>query len=216
VGCGFGEALGYHQARGCDVYGVEADENIRRVAEKFGYKVHIGLFDPNAYEGEFFDYVAMDQVIEHVGDPLKVLCGVARVLKQGGVAILSTPNPIGWGARIFGRRWINWHVPYHLQYFTRKSMSLAAERTGLCLERVQTTTSSAWLYYQWIHVVLYPRQGEPSPFWLIRGNQRFGIKATLKLFSLTHHLKINHLLTRLADVLGIGDNHLFFLRKKHE
>lgn len=31
IGCGFGESLGYHAARGCDVYGVEADENIRQI-----------------------------------------------------------------------------------------------------------------------------------------------------------------------------------------
>src|SRR3974377_2269236 len=31
IGCGFGETLAYHKSRGCDVYGVEADENIRRV-----------------------------------------------------------------------------------------------------------------------------------------------------------------------------------------
>ena len=38
VGCGFGQTLGYHKARGCDVYGVEADRNILRVAQRFGFK----------------------------------------------------------------------------------------------------------------------------------------------------------------------------------
>ena len=112
IGCGFGESLGYHEKRGCDVYGVEADENIRRVADKFGYKVHVGLFDPGVYEENYFDYVTMSQVIEHVTDPVQTLHGIARVLKPGGTAILSTPNANGWGAKVFGRRWINWHTPY--------------------------------------------------------------------------------------------------------
>src|ERR1039457_753054 len=43
IGCGFGESLGYHKSRGCDVYGVEADENIRRVADRYGFRVHVGL-----------------------------------------------------------------------------------------------------------------------------------------------------------------------------
>src|SRR5574337_130670 len=39
IGCGFGESLGYYEKRGCEAYGVEADENIRRIAGRFGFKV---------------------------------------------------------------------------------------------------------------------------------------------------------------------------------
>ena len=165
VGCGFGQSLGYHTARGCDVYGVEADENIRRVAEKFGYKVHVGLFDDSNYESDFFDYVTMDQVIEHVTDPILMLHGMVRILKPGGTAILSTPNAGGWGAKFFGRRWINWHSPYHVQFFSRRSIRLAAEQAGLVLEEVKTTTNSEWLFYQWIHLSMYPKPGQSSCFW---------------------------------------------------
>src|SRR5262249_30273026 len=52
IGCGFGESLGYHRLRGCDVQGVEADENIARVAERFGFAVHVGLFDATRYRPE--------------------------------------------------------------------------------------------------------------------------------------------------------------------
>ena len=68
--CGFNETLGYYAARGYDVYGVEADENIFHLVAKFGYKVHVGPFDNKVHESDFFDYVPMDQVIEYVTDPL--------------------------------------------------------------------------------------------------------------------------------------------------
>jgi 2-polyprenyl-3-methyl-5-hydroxy-6-metoxy-1,4-benzoquinol methylase len=213
IGCGFGESLGYHLARGCDVYGVEADENIRRVADKFGYKVHVGLFDPSVYEANFFDYVTMSQVIEHVTDPVQTLRGIARVLKPGGVAILSTPNAGGWGARVFGRRWINWHAPYHLQFFTLQSMRLAAEQAGLVVEKAITITSSAWLHYQWIHLLSYPSEGQPSVFWAPGGKWSFMQRVVLKVLSAVHLCKINHALTRLFDAFGWGDNRLYFLRK---
>src|SRR5688572_11121922 len=93
IGCGYCESLAYHNARGCEVYGVEADANARTIAEKFGYNVHIGLFDPSRYRPESFDFVTLDQVIEHVTDPREFLSGVARVLKPGGSVIISTPNP---------------------------------------------------------------------------------------------------------------------------
>ncbi len=214
VGCGFGQSLGYHTARGCDVYGVEADENIRRVAKKFGYKVHVGLFDDSIYEPEFFDYVTMDQVIEHVTVPLSTLRGVARILKPGGTAIFSTPNSSGWGARFFGRRWINWHTPYHVQFFSRRSMQLAAEQSGLVVAEVKTITNSEWLYYQWIHLVMYPKPGEPSRFWTPNHHDRTLPEwRILRVLELMHRIKINHLLTRFFDSLGLGDNYVFVLKK---
>ncbi|MDA8090987.1 MAG: class I SAM-dependent methyltransferase [Nitrospiraceae bacterium] len=216
IGCGFGETLGYHKARGCDVFGVEADENIRRVADKFGYKVHVGLFDPSLYEENCFDYVTMDQVIEHVLDPVETLRGVARVLKPGGLAILSTPNGGGWGAKVFGRRWINWHVPYHNQFFSVRSMRMAAEKAGLSLEKTITITASAWLHYQWIHLLTRPREGTPSVFWSPDGRYKFPQIIPVAGLALISRLKIDHMATRLFDAMGIGDNRLFFLRKESE
>lgn len=213
IGCGFGETLGYYQARGCDVYGVEADENIRRVAEKFGYKVHVGLFDPNMYPPEFFDFVTMNQVIEHVQNPLETLRAIAQVLKPEGVAILSTPNVNGWGAKLFGRYWINWHAPYHLQFFTLKSLELATQQAGLVVEKKITLTPSAWLYYQWIHLLTCPSEGIESVLWTQRGQRSFKQKLAYNLSSALDRYKINHALTRLFDTLGVGDNQLFFLRK---
>jgi len=214
VGCGFGESLGYHSARGCEVYGVEADENIRRVVEKYGYKVHVGLFDDKMYEQEHFDYVTMDQVIEHVADPASTLRGVARILKSGGTAILSTPNAQGWGARLFGKRWINWHSPYHMQFFTRQSMQLAAQQAGLELTEVKTVTNSEWLLYQWIHLVTYPAPGEPSWFWSPdKSGKVFHQNVLVKILTLLHRTKINHWATRFFDGLGIGDNFVFVLKK---
>ncbi len=214
IGCGFGESLGYHRARGCDVYGSEVDENIRRVGEKFSYKVHSGLFDAGNYEPEFFDYVTLDQVIEHAIDPLEIMSGIAKIVKPGGTLVISTPNAEGWGGSIFGRRWIHWHTPFHLHLFSERSMRLAAEQTGYLLKGFKTLTSSDWLHLQWVHLLTAPKAGEPSVFWApgARRNvyQRFIIATLVGI----HRSKINHVLTRVFDALGIGDNHIFFLVKK--
>lgn len=214
IGCGFCETLGYHQVRGCKVYGVEADENARRVADKFGFNVHVGLFNPDIYENNYFDIVTMDQVIEHVKDPVETLRGVARILKPGGQVILSTPNPNGWGSKVFGRRWINWHIPYHIQHFSIQSMKLSASEAGLEFVEAKTITSSDWLNFQWIHLLTYPKMGQSSSFWLPNQKFTFRQKLWLRAFYYFHRLKINHLITRFFDVLGIGDNYVFFLRKK--
>ncbi len=217
IGCGFGQSLGYHKKRGCDVYGVEADENIIRVAKKFGFNVKVGLFDANNYEKNIFDYVTMDQVIEHFTNPQEVLNGIYSILKPNGYAILATPNSNGWGAWLFGKKWINWHAPYHLQHFSKKSLYMVANKSGFEIETIKTITSSEWLHYQWLHLITLPKEGEKSIFW---SNAQFkktiSQKIILKLINLWHKTKINHLITRFFDSFQIGDNYLIILKKKND
>ena len=195
------------------MWGVEADENIRRVADKYGFKVHVGLFEPNLYEANSFDYVTLDQVIEHMTNPLETLRGIAKVLKPQGMAILSTPNKAGWGARVFGRRWINWHAPYHIQFFSQMSMQLAAQQAGLVVERSTTITPSPWLHYQWIHLLTYPSEGTPSIFWVPGGTWGVMERVGRRALAIAHRCKVDHVITRVFDALSMGDNRLFFLRK---
>ena len=214
IGCGFGETLAYHQARGCDAHGVEADDNIARVAEHFGLNARVGLFDPTNYDTESFDYVTADQVIEHVRSPVQFLSGVATVLRRGGVAILSTPNSGGFGARVFGRRWINWHVPYHLQHFSRRSLYVAARRSGLSVVSTRTITNSAWLRFQWFHLFSCPPPGEASPFWDLDRSARHMPRGVGRAGMALQRAGAFDLLTRLADGLGSGDNFLCVLQKR--
>jgi hypothetical protein len=147
-------------------------------------------------------------------DPVTMLKGVARVLKPGGRAILTTPNAASPMAWLFGRRWLHWHTPYHLQFFSRESMRRAAAHAGLQVERRITVASSEWLFYQWLHLFAFPGQGARSAFWSPAGTeQRFFYRKIYRLLSALHRWKLNHLATRAMDALGVGDNQIFFLRK---
>ncbi len=213
IGCGFGQALGYHANRGCEVWGVEADESIRQIADLHRFKVRIGVFNPEDFPLDHFDVVTMDQVVEHMRDPVATLAGIRTVLKPGGVAILSTPNARGWGARFFGRRWINWHTPYHLHFFSRASMEIAAKRAGLQSRSLGTITPSAWLHYQLIHLATRREPQQASPFWSGKGGYTLSDRIALKGASLLHRSRITHLVTRAFDATGLGDSQLFELRK---
>ena len=214
IGCGFGESLGYHRNRGCDAHGVEADANILRVGERHGLQVRHGLFDPRHYPPASFDVVTLDQVIEHLADPAQVLRGIHQVLKPGGQLVLSTPNANGWGTRLFGRRWIHWHAPYHLQFFSRASMARAASAAGFVLERRSTVTPAVWLDYQWGHLVAFPPEGQASPFWRPQLPRSLAQRIGLRLLRYVDRLGINAALTRLMDALRVGDNSLYVLRKR--
>lgn len=213
VGCGFGQTLAYHANRGCEAHGIDADMNLLRVANRYRLNARVGLFAAKDYEADSFDYVTLDQVIEHVADPRSFLRDVATVLRPGGTLIVTTPNSNGYGGRLFGRRWINWHVPFHLQQFSRRSLSVLAMQSGLRPASIRTLTNSRWLHYQWLHLFAYPPSGTPSPFWDAARSPLAVPAVPERVCALLYRIKLFHMVTRLADVIGLGDNFLCILRK---
>ncbi|OGF45881.1 MAG: hypothetical protein A2231_07155 [Candidatus Firestonebacteria bacterium RIFOXYA2_FULL_40_8] len=47
------------------------------------------------FKGEAFDAVICSEVIEHIPDPVRIICEIKRVLKKNGLAVLTTPNSDG-------------------------------------------------------------------------------------------------------------------------
>jgi hypothetical protein len=92
-------------------------------------------------------------------------------------------------------------------------MKEAAEKAGLAVEKSMTVTSSDWLHYQWAHLVTRPGIGEASPFWAAAKRKTRAQSVGLRAFSILHRSKLNHVVTRLFDGIGLGDNRLYFLRK---
>ncbi len=218
IGCGYGRTVEFHASRGCEAFGSEIDPSVRGHVEARGLKVKVGPFDAGDYEAGTFDVITLDQVYEHVVDPRSFLAGVATLLRPGGRAVISTPNAHGWGAGVFGRRWINWHVPYHLQQFSARSLALAGEQAGLTVVSRRTLTASPWLRYQWWHLFTCPREGRRSPFWDPGRVRRKRVRRArrhpmLRIVPVLDRLLVFQLVTRLFDGLGVGDNHLCILEK---
>ena len=79
-----------------------------------------------------FDVITAFDVIEHVAEPSEFLGDVAALLRPGGALFLSTPDVGSLPARAFGRWW-HFYYPYHLSYFSPKTIAVAARRHGLTL-----------------------------------------------------------------------------------
>jgi SAM-dependent methyltransferase len=213
IGCGLGQTLAYHRNRGCKAFGMEADGNVQAIARRYGLDIRQGVFDGTQFDSDSFDYVTLDQVAEHVMDPNALMRGVARVLKPGGKVVITTPNPTSLGARLYGRRWLNWHPPYHLQFYTRRSLAIVAQEAGLRLVKARTLTASEWQYYQWRHALLFPPAGRRSAFW---SPGQVEVQEPRHMQILIHWARRLHLqrwISRLLDALGLGDNFVFVLQK---
>lgn len=148
IGCGDCTSLREIRSMGSKGYGIEPDKNIKDIADAFDLKVHIGSFDDIAYPDDYFDYVTMSQVLEHVHRPIELLEKIKKVLKHNGEVIFGVPNINSRLRKKYGERWLNWHVPYHINHFSRRSLEILAERSGYKLTKIRTYTPNLWVELQ--------------------------------------------------------------------
>ena len=217
IGCGRCETLGYHKARGCEVYGVELDENLQRIADHYGFNIHVGLFDPSQYEPEYFDCITMDEVFEHLVDPLKTLREINSILKPGGKFIANAPNPRSPGRLFFGKRWASWHLPYHRHFYSRKSIEILAKESGFTVHRIKSATMSCQLLNLWGFYFTAGKPGQKAP----EATRNCGMNLSadvqkqwhIRLYTFLKKYRLLSLPMRVADLCGIGDWNIIILQK---
>ena len=190
-------------------FGVEADPNVQKIADYFGLSVHIGSIHDNPFPDESFDLIVLNQVIEHVPDPLALLRVAKERLKSGGRIILSFPNTDSRQAISSGVHWINWHVPYHQHHFNRRSFARLAIRAGYKVNSIRTITPNLWTMLQAETNKLATKTGCASALWVNSANnkEKLNFFARLKralLFRIRNvFITINN---RVWDAVGRGDS----------
>jgi SAM-dependent methyltransferase len=135
IGCSGGGFLRCAKEAGWDCTGVEILPEMARLArEKHGLDVRVGdLFAAGFADGEF-DVVYMNEVIEHIVEPIPLMIEVRRVLRAGGVVVVRTGNARSWSARLRGREWFYWSYDTwghgHIRFYGPKAAAALAKAAG--------------------------------------------------------------------------------------
>jgi len=219
VGCGDCTSIREINAMGSEGYGIEPDQNIKPVVEALGLKVHVGLFQEIPYPDNYFDYITMSQVFEHIHDPIKLLKSFRRILKDDGQIIIGVPNIDSRLRKKYGSRWLNWHVPYHINHFSGKSLKMLAEKSGYKMTSIRTYTPNLWVELQ-RKLASYPvQEGVKVPFFNGEPDspikpKSFARKVRDRLRHLFRHFRLMQILSlRMIDAAGDGESFLIFLEK---
>ena len=141
VGCSRGSFLAAGTRLGYRMQGVEPAENIAAAARADGLKVHTGLLADVGFPAASFDAVTLFEVIEHLKEPLALLRECRRVLKPGGLLVLSTGNTASWTVAAMRERWDYFHIAKdggHISFYNPRSIALLAARSGFQVERLET------------------------------------------------------------------------------
>lgn len=217
LGCGSGLSLLEARALGGQSWGVEADPNVRRIADALGLTVHQGSLHDTPFRGVVFDLVVLNQVIEHIPEPDKTLSLIATRLAPGGRVVLVFPNTRSLWCRLSGRRWINWHIPYHLHHFNLGTFSRMALRCGYRVVSSRTVTPNVWTVLQLRAMRASVSAGQPTALWSVApaasgAAPKPGLRRSARRLLLACLMPAVAVVNRVVDALGWGDSLVVELR----
>ncbi|MDO8545571.1 MAG: class I SAM-dependent methyltransferase [Opitutaceae bacterium] len=139
VGCGPGHLLACFAAAGWQAIGTEATHDAAAIPrEKHGLNIKVGEVYEQGFNAGEFDAVVSWHSLEHMRAPGRVLDEVARVLRPGGVLLLSVPDFGSPEAQANPAAWFHLDVPRHLCHFPAVVLRAELERRGLRIEGEST------------------------------------------------------------------------------
>ena len=129
VGCSNGEFLFLAKKRGFNSFGVEVNKNTANIAISNGLEVFHGKLEDAKFNDDYFSVVYLGDVIEHVARPDILVKECKRILKRGGIMVISTPNmdcffarATGGICKLFRFPWSILLPPYHLFLFSESNL----------------------------------------------------------------------------------------------
>ncbi len=143
IGSGAGKNLmdlwnmGFHQVTGVDPFLPEPMQH--------GNGVRIHKCQASEMEGEY-DLILLNDVFEHLPDPMQMLWDCEALLTEDGVLLLRTPVADCQAWKVYGVDWVQIDAPRHLHVHTQKSLKILAQRAGLKISDV-LWDSTAFQYW---------------------------------------------------------------------
>jgi len=140
VGCGEGFVLSHFSKLGWSVTGLDFSKaGVERMNPDYTNHVLQGdvfeLLNRQIESTKKYDVVWLGNVLEHVLDPVELLCSLRQLTLGNGLLIVTVPNDGNayheylYQQRLIPTRW--WvAIPDHISYFTADSLRCIVEKTG--------------------------------------------------------------------------------------
>jgi SAM-dependent methyltransferase len=147
IGCGSAEKLKEYYKRGIEIYGVDTNSEEIKIAKK---TLPDGIFfnttlEQCRFEENLFDVIRMDNVLEHVPDPLATLNEAQRILKTGGIFVIYIPRGDSLLFSILKKYHSNSWIPFHLNLFSRSSIKKIFEKAGIKTQKINSLQPLSWI-----------------------------------------------------------------------
>jgi SAM-dependent methyltransferase len=161
----------------CEYYGLDIDRDTNYINEDFGsmksfYELDLTKLDLSSIPDNYFDYINMAHVIEHLHNGDLVLPLLTNKLKKGGYFYIEYPGkkslslPSMYGTLNFN------DDPTHVRVYSVSELKLIFEKTGC--EIISSGTRRNWYYilampFRLVQSVIQIGKIRANVFWDILG-----------------------------------------------
>jgi len=161
IGCGRGFYVNLLSQLnlGLEIFGLDLNEKYLKVARESLNGKKVFLKKGNAlklpFKSNSFDKVIASEILEHLNDDKKAIAEIYRVLKPGGIALISVPNknyPFLWDPlNCVLERFLGKHIPSniwwlagiwadHVRLYNEKELRDKMKKKGFKVEKVWYAT----------------------------------------------------------------------------
>jgi len=139
VGCSAGAFLAAAVKEGWKATGVEISPDCARAGrERLGLDIRVGTLAEANFPHECFDVIRMNNILEHLPDPMADLSEAGRVLRSGGLLSLATVNGRSLAALLSGKAWRYYDPRCHAYIFTPRTLRRMLRAAGFGEIRIRT------------------------------------------------------------------------------
>ena len=160
IGCGAGGILSLFHERGCQVLGLDFDEDYLKFAESKGVAVRRGSLESLAQD-EQFDLIILNHVLEHIVDPRAFLTQVSQHLSGDGVLFIGVAALDAVASGAYRCDLLNYWQNAHTIHFTSQTLKMLCERVGFRSVQHVDEIKSCWKH---------ERQPKPPTMAAMRGS----------------------------------------------
>jgi SAM-dependent methyltransferase len=123
---------------GWSVQGIEIDRAIAAsLSEAYGIDVLSGDLLQHRLPEASFDVIVISHVLEHLRRPLETMQECKRLLKQGGLLVVSVPNLHSLQSSVGKKGWFHLDLPNHLYLFSERGLVQLLQSNSFRIVNIQ-------------------------------------------------------------------------------
>ena len=206
IGCGIGYFLEQAKKRGWNVYGTEFTDEAVQICKSKGITTLQGdILSVKLPENIKFDIITSFEVIEHINNPHEEIKEYKRLLRQGGIFYVTTPNFNSLSRFLLKEKWNIIAYPEHLSYYTGKTIKKLFNENGFKCLNVRTENISIVN----LKKVIF-RKSNKIEQRISENSTDEGIRRVMESRKLKF---VKNIINFLLSLFGIGDTVKSFMKK---
>ena len=155
IGCWSGKKINKFADK-CQIYGIDINTSQFKYAPKrIRRKLFFGDITKKIPFDKKFDWIFLEEVLEHLEKDELALKNILKSLKKKGKLILSTPKKIKF-FDIWDPAWVRWQLGgkerhYH---YSKEELFNKLNKHGFKIKEYYTQGGILWIFFRWLNIFL--------------------------------------------------------------